>query len=188
MPASIIDSPRTRRRNSPSSPPANDGDLTHQREARPDQRVDARLDAGRRPVKQLDRPGLGRITPQQPDALQVGQVGMDGRRGGQADCLADVAHGRRVPVLRRVALDELEDLLLSLGQVHAVNSFSGSARSASVEHVFVNLPRVTDGLNRLPQQPPKIAALAPSQPALATPGENGPPGLYWPPTRLWRNW
>jgi hypothetical protein len=37
---------------------------------------------------------------------------------------------------------------------------------AVIEHVFVNLARSTDRLKR-----------------------NGlHPGLYWPPTRLWRNW
>src|ERR1700754_3907544 len=42
---------------------------------------------------------------------------VDGRRRRQPDRLADVAHRRRVAVLGRVALDEVEDLLLALGQV-----------------------------------------------------------------------
>jgi hypothetical protein len=67
--------------------------------------------------EQLEGARLGRIAPQEADLLEVREVRVDGRRRGQADRLADVADGRRVPVLGRVALDELEDLLLTLGQV-----------------------------------------------------------------------
>jgi hypothetical protein len=47
-----------------------------------------------------------------------------------------------------------------------VNSLVGSAAMAPIEHVFVNVARSTDGLNRNFLHP----------------------GLYCPPTRLWRNW
>jgi hypothetical protein len=67
--------------------------------------------------EQLDRPRLARIAPQQPDLLEVRQMRMHRRRRGQSDRLADVAHRRRVAVLGRVALDEVEDLLLALRQV-----------------------------------------------------------------------
>ena len=62
-----------------------------------------------------------------------------GRGGGQADRLADVAHGRRVAVLRRVLLDEVEDLLLALGEVEIGHSapLSGGFSCGSCEHVFV---------------------------------------------------
>jgi hypothetical protein len=41
-------------------------------------------------------------------------VGVDGRGRGEAHGLPDLAHRRRVAVLRAVPLDELEDLLLAL--------------------------------------------------------------------------
>jgi hypothetical protein len=69
-------------------------------------------------VQQLDGARLGRIAAQQPEPLEVGEMRVDGRRGRQADGLADVPDGRRVAVLSRVALDEVEYLLLALGQVH----------------------------------------------------------------------
>ena len=45
-------------------------------------------------------------------------MGMNSRGGGQADRLADVAHRRRVAVLGRVFANEVENLLLTLGQIH----------------------------------------------------------------------
>ena len=54
---------------------------------------------------------------QQPDLLQVGQVRVHGRGRVQAHGFADLPHGRRVPGLRRVLADEVEDLLLPLGQI-----------------------------------------------------------------------
>ena len=70
--------------------------------------------------QQLDRPRLGRVAPQHPVLLEVREVGVHGRRGGEADGLPDLADRRRIAVLGRVPLDELEDLLLALGhlQVH----------------------------------------------------------------------
>src|SRR3954471_11996128 len=42
---------------------------------------------------------------------------VDRRRRRKPDGLPDVPHRRRVPVARRVALDEVEDLLLALRQI-----------------------------------------------------------------------
>ena len=140
-PASIIESPRTRRTNSPSSPPASGGTSTYSSmfssarigspaatwptSGRPRGRpaADARSwTVSRTPrdraVEQLDRARLRRIAPQQPGLLEVREVRVHRRRRGQADRLADVAHRRRIAVLRRVPLDEVEDLLLALRQVH----------------------------------------------------------------------
>ncbi len=50
-------------------------------------------------------------------------MGVDRRGGGKPDCFADVADGRGVAVLRRVAADEVEDLLLALGQIHVSSPF-----------------------------------------------------------------
>ena len=77
---------------------------------------------GGRPVEQLDRPRLGGVASQLARTLEVGQVRVHGRGGGEADGLADVPHRRRIPEVRRIAFDEVEDLLLALGQVHAINS------------------------------------------------------------------
>jgi hypothetical protein len=46
-------------------------------------------------------------------------VGVHGRGGREPDRLADVAHRRRIAVLGRVLLDEVEDLLLALREVLA---------------------------------------------------------------------
>ena len=71
---------------------------------------------------------------------------MDRRGRRQPDRLADVTHRRRVAVRRRVALDEVEDLLLSLGQIHLVCSLIRvDSQSAAVERVFVNLALSADG-------------------------------------------
>ncbi len=78
------------------------------------------------PVEELDRPGLGRIPAEDSDLLEVREMLVDGRGRGQADRLADVPHRRRIPVERRVAFDEVEYLLLTLGQVHRVSSFVGT--------------------------------------------------------------
>ena len=45
----------------------------------------------------------------------------------EPDRRADVAHGRRIAMLRRMALDEVEDLLLALGQIeiHGAGSLTG---------------------------------------------------------------
>ena len=71
-----------------------------------------------RPVEQLDRAGLGRVAAQQPDLLEVGEMGMHRGRRGEADSFADVAHGGRIAVLGGVLADEVEDLLLALRQIH----------------------------------------------------------------------
>src|SRR5690348_2016586 len=45
-------------------------------------------------------------------------MSMDGGGRREPDRFADVAHRRRVAVLGRVLADEVEDLLLALGQIH----------------------------------------------------------------------
>ena len=46
---------------------------------------------------------------------EIRQVRVDRGGRGKADRLADIAHRRGIAVLGRVALDEVEDLLLTLG-------------------------------------------------------------------------
>src|SRR5437016_3983260 len=72
-------------------------------------------------------------------------MGMNRRGRREPDRLADIPDSRRIPVLRRVALDEVEDLLLTLGQVHRPLPCSLDWRRF-VEHVFGNVARLTDGL------------------------------------------
>src|ERR1019366_3364994 len=96
------------------------GHRAEQREAfRAHDAADAVHRAPHRPVQQLDGPGLRGVAPQKADLLQVGQMRVHGRRGRQAHRLADVAHRGRVAVLGGVLADEVEDLLLALGQIHA---------------------------------------------------------------------
>src|SRR5690606_17432427 len=64
----------------------------------------------------LEGPGRGGVAPEVAPALQGGEVGVHGGGGGEADGLADLAHRRRVAVLARVPLDDLEDLSLAVRQ------------------------------------------------------------------------
>src|SRR5207302_2065021 len=65
----------------------------------------------------LDGPGLGRVPPQVATVLQGLQVGVHGARGGQADGLADLSHGRRVAPLFHARHDVVQDGPLPLRQV-----------------------------------------------------------------------
>ena len=62
-------------------------------------------------VVHLDGPGLGRVPGEVALALEHGQVGVDGGRGGEPDRLADLAHRGRIAPLPLAVGDEVEDLL-----------------------------------------------------------------------------
>ena len=64
----------------------------------------------------LERAGLLRRDPTKPRALEVREVRVHGRGGGEPDRLADLAHGRRVAVPVDVLDEELPDLLLPCRQ------------------------------------------------------------------------
>jgi hypothetical protein len=61
----------------------------------------------------------------------------------EADRLADLADGRGVAVLGGVLADEVEDLLLALGQIHG--QLAPSLGSWRVEHTFVIVDPLADG-------------------------------------------
>ena len=65
---------------------------------------------------QLEGARLGRIALDQPGALEVCEMRVDGRRRGQPHGLAYLTHRWRIPVLVDVVREELPDLLLSAGQ------------------------------------------------------------------------
>ena len=65
------------------------------------------------PADELDRARLGRIALQQTRALEVREVRVDGRRGGETDGVADLADGRRIAVRVHVLGEELPDLLFA---------------------------------------------------------------------------
>ena len=65
---------------------------------------------------QLERARLRRVAPQQPGPLEVREVRVHGRRRGEADLLADLAHGRRVAVAVDVLDEVVPDLLLAGGE------------------------------------------------------------------------
>src|SRR5690606_32921729 len=88
------------------------GDLADQRQALSADRLPGLVD------QELDRARLGRIAPQQADLLEVREVGVHGRGGVQPDRLADLTDRGRIAGLLRVLADEVEDLLLALGQIH----------------------------------------------------------------------
>ncbi len=65
---------------------------------------------------ELDRTWLRRVTADEPDTLEVGEMGVHRRRRGEPDLLADLAHRRRVAVVVDVRDEELPDLLLTRGE------------------------------------------------------------------------
>src|SRR5207247_1642874 len=60
--------------------------------------------------------------------LEVGEMGVDGRRRGEPHLLADLADGGRIAVRVDVLDEELPDLLLALGQQRVTSGWG--------EHVF----------------------------------------------------
>src|SRR5579859_1666239 len=81
-----------------------------------------------------------------------------GRRGREPHRLADVPHCRGVAVFGRVPLDEVEDLLLTLGQVHPSAPCSFGQWCQYVEHMFVNVAGLADGYKAVPRAAPGSAA------------------------------
>ena len=185
MPALIIESPRTREdvlalvaadpRVAPARSPRcspRRGSACRRPRCRPAgarRRPDDRLDRVDRPVEHLDRARLRRIAPQQPDLLEVGQMRVHRRGRREPDRLADVAHRRRIAVLRGVLLDEVEDLLLALRQVlpDVHTGSDSSSRGGRSEHLFDTVARAQDGRQTSGHPPRAILAAHP---------------------RRWRNW
>src|SRR3982074_3444090 len=104
------------------------------------------------------------------------------RRGrGEPPRLADIANRRRIAVLRRVSLDEIEDFLLTFRQVHPSAPCSVcTGFSCCLEHVFGNVARTQDGHNtRMPstiRRPPDLALSSDDASC-----RGATPKLYWPP-------
>src|SRR4029079_7658148 len=98
---------------------------------------------------ELDGARLRGVASEQPDALEVREVGVHGGGRGEADLLADLAHGGRVAVAVHVGHEELPDLLLARGQCgldgHGDASWSGAATVCSSRRVRI-LP---DGVKRV---------------------------------------
>ena len=85
-------------------------------------------------AEELERARLRRVAAEQSGALEVREVRVHGRRRGEPDRLADLAHGRRVAVPVDVLDEEVPDLLLPCGQhVRLLAS-----RGRCVEHVFAD--------------------------------------------------
>ena len=93
---------------------------------------------GRRVVADLDGPGLGRVAAQVALALEHGQVGVDGRGGGEADRLADLAHRRRVAAVADRLGDAVEDLL-PLGAQYLGHESPSLSGSAALSHPRANV-------------------------------------------------
>ena len=72
--------------------------------------------AGRRVEADLHGPRLAGVAADEAPVLEGGQVGVDGRRGGEADRRADLADRRWIAALSGLGVDELKDLLLSLAE------------------------------------------------------------------------
>ena len=129
MPASIIESPRTRSMNSSPSPVKSAGTGSSSSTfSSASTSVPAATSptsgtwrTGRRSMAapgvrvppHLDRAGLGRVAAQEAETLQRVQVAVHRRRRREADGLADLAHRRRVAALAHLELDEVEHLALA---------------------------------------------------------------------------
>ena len=149
MPASIIDSPRTRSRklspdavsisgtaiSSSTCCSASVGAPAAIRPSRGSMRMPGRSamtgagSTGAVAADDAERAGLRRIAAKMTEALEVREVRVHGRGRREADGLADLAHRRRVAMTNEVGVDHLEDLLLPRGQVGHVVSRRGSIAS-----------------------------------------------------------
>ena len=89
----------------------------------------------------LEGARLGRVAAQHPGTLEIREVRVHRRGRGEAHLLADLAHGRWIPVLGGVADDEVVDLLLALAQ---------HARLPGRTSVRIKVARVSDGVKLRP--------------------------------------
>ena len=88
-------------------------DLAEQRQLRRCRLARRLVGARLAPVAdQVERARLRRIAPEQAGPFQVREVGVHGRGRGEADRLADLAHGGGIAMPVDVADEELPDLLL----------------------------------------------------------------------------
>ena len=138
MPTPIMESPRTRSTKSPSSRRRKPGTSTSSStlsSARIGAPAATRPTSGRRTRRtqvadHVERTRLGRVALDEPEALEVGQVRVDGGRRGQIERRADLAHRGRIAVGAHARADELQYLLLSRCETLHRSSSCG-------EHVFV---------------------------------------------------
>ena len=99
------------------------------------------------PADELDRARLGRIALQQARTLEVREVCVHGRRGGETNCVADLSNGRRIAVRVHVLGEELPDLLLSRRQHRALQSRGTNVCSSGRVEI---LPDVCQAVGRRP--------------------------------------
>src|SRR5581483_7321088 len=86
---------------------------------------------------------LRRVAAKETGALEVREVGVHGRRRGEADALSDLAHGRRVAVRVDVLDEVVPDLLLAGGQHGRLQG-----RLDGIERVFsLMVETPADGVN-----------------------------------------
>src|SRR4029079_14746986 len=83
----------------------------------------------------LDRPGLRGVAPEEAEALEAGEVGVDGARAREPDRLADLPHARGVAPVAEGRLDEVEDLSLLAAERGA--GVGHRWRSPCVERAFL---------------------------------------------------
>ena len=191
MPASFIESPRIRSRYSPSPPPAISGTETYSSmfssasigcagatepsSGRPSARTIPRTLSTALPTARSSSSiarGLEGSRRSSPIFSRLARCACTVEEDARPDRFADVAHRRRIAVLGRVLADEVEDLLLALGQIHVRGSPFGW--TGACERTCVR----TVALARGRMQAPASDAPAASRAA----------GLYSPPLRSWRNW
>src|SRR4029079_3590927 len=94
----------------------------------------------------LDRPGLRGVAPEEAEALEAGEVGVDGARAREPDRLADLPHARGVAPVAEGRLDEVEDLSLlaaerGAGVGHRWRSPCGLVVRSWVERAFLVVHR-----------------------------------------------
>src|SRR5262249_25013917 len=69
------------------------------------------------PADELERPRLRRVSAQQPGALEIREVCVDGGGRGETDSLADLPHRGRISVTIDIGDEEAPDLALPAGQL-----------------------------------------------------------------------
>ena len=143
----------------------------------------------------LDGPGLAGITLEIAELLKGFEVGVDGRWGGQADCLADLPDRWGIPPLTSFGVDVIQDLPLAVGEallahrglLPLVGRSRVSFAGVGIERMFATMVSMIERLYDAHMFPEHAFRVKDSSCRPGNPGLAGPQGTQRCLT-LPRNW